>query len=110
MASKKTKDFRRIYANALGVGMSDHDVFITFGVSEPSKPISEPSKPKGDMIEEVMVFLTPRTAQMLSHALAGFLGQWEEQNGKIELPAGKSSADVAAEISGLFSKKTNKPS
>ncbi len=79
----RSKDFRYVYANGIGMQFGDNDVTLVFGVKEDPTDIEE------KMMEEVAIFLTPSTAKALSMSLAAIIEQAEKSGGKIPIDQSK---------------------
>ncbi len=77
----KTKDFRHIFSNVFSMQFGDNDVRITFGHQADLADLA-----KG-FIEEVSVFMTPRTAKVMMVSLKTTIERFEQASGApISLP------------------------
>ncbi len=93
-----SNDSRFVYANAVSVQAGDNDCLLRFGLAvDPANP--------GNMTEQVVVILTPRTAKLLQHALATTLAALESQIGPIPLPPG--AAEQMKVAAAIAQKKKN---
>jgi Protein of unknown function (DUF3467) len=80
----KTNDFRHIFSNMFYMQFSDNDVHITFGHQT---DLADPAK---GFIEEVSVFMTPRTAKVMMITLKTTIERFEQTSGAlIPMPPGK---------------------
>jgi acetyl/propionyl-CoA carboxylase alpha subunit len=80
----KTKDFRHVFSNTFSMQFNDNDVQITFGHVLDAADLA-----KG-MIEEVSVFITPRSAKIMMLSLKSAIERFEQAVGMpIPLPPGK---------------------
>jgi hypothetical protein len=100
----KTKDFRNVFSNSLSMQFSDNDVRITFGHS---LDVADPSK---GVIEEVSVFMTPRSAKILMLSLKSTIERFERAAGTpIFLAPGKME-EIEKALSQIAVTPTAKPS
>lgn len=82
MPNQKAADFKMYYANAISALIGDNDCRVAFGVSDNELLPSQ-------LTESCAVYLTPRTAKILSLYLGKAIENLEATTGKIvELPAG----------------------
>jgi hypothetical protein len=71
----KTKDFRTVFSNSFSMQFSDNDVRIIFGHVLDAADLA-----KG-MIEEVSVFMTPRSAKIVMLSLKNAIERFEQTTG-----------------------------
>ena len=84
LENPRTKDFRNVFSNIFTMQFGDNDVRITFG------HVLDSTAPVKVMIEEVSVFMTPRSAKMMMLALKNTIERFEQVAGTpIQLPPGK---------------------
>jgi hypothetical protein len=76
----KSPDWRLVYSNTFGLVFGDNDVRITIGVDQ------DPLKSGTDILEQMAVVMTPRTAKLLVHTLSAVIANYEAVNGPIGLP------------------------
>lgn len=76
--NSRSKDFRYIFANGIGVRFNDNDVTLIFGVKEGDSD-------EEAVLEEVGVILTPKTAKLLAETLSQVIQNFEQTTG-VTLP------------------------
>lgn len=82
MPNPRAADFKMYYANAISAMVGDNDCRVGFGVTDNELLPSQ-------ITESCAVYLTPRTAKILSKYLAKAIEDLEATTGKIvELPDG----------------------
>jgi len=74
----RAADFRYIFANTLGLQLTDNEAKIIFGVTE------EPGKVEG-ATEQVGIFMTHKTLKLLSRLLADSVAHYEKSTG-VDIP------------------------
>lgn len=80
----KSKDYRDVFSNTFGMQFSDNDVRMTFGHA---LDLADPAR---GIVEEVSVFMTPRSAKMLMVTLKNTIERFEKMTGvPIPLPPAK---------------------
>jgi phosphopantetheine adenylyltransferase len=100
----RTKDFCDVYSNSLSMQFNDNDVRITFG------HLIDVANPAKGMIEEVSVFMTPRTAKIMMLSLKRTIETFEQTSGApIPMPPEKVEEIEKALIQGVVTKAA-KPS
>ncbi len=81
MGKNRSKDFRYVFVNAIGVRLSDNDVTLTLGMHDGGDP--------KDMLEEVAIVMTPKTLKIMLNDLGNVLNALESQIGEIPVPPAK---------------------
>jgi hypothetical protein len=76
----KSNDWRVVYANTFGLVFGDNDVRITLALDQ------DPQKPGTELLEQVAVMMTPRTAKILAHTLSFVIANYEVAHGVISMP------------------------
>ena len=80
----KTKDFRHVFSNALSMQFTDNDVRLTFGHQ------LDPLDAGKGIVEEVSVFMTPRSAKIMMVVLKTAIERFEQSAGApISIPPDK---------------------
>jgi hypothetical protein len=76
----KSPDWRLVYSNTFGIMFGDNDVRLTISVDQ------DLQKPGTEVLEQLAVIMTPRTAKILAHTLSAVVANFEAVNGPISLP------------------------
>lgn len=78
----KSSQFRRFFANAFSITMTDNEVTISLGFHQPPAP-SDKMTPEADVV------LTHRTLKLIAYNLSHLVEAWEKHNGPIPVDADK---------------------
>ncbi len=69
MDKNRSKNFRYVFANTFSIRLADNDITISFGIDEGTDTI--------DMMAEVAIIMTPKTARLLSEKFSDALKRLE---------------------------------